>query len=392
MNGAGAVDSRQKRLLLRLGVIGIVCLAAAALGAMREPTQFFRSYLMAYVFWIGMPLGAMAVLMTCHLTGGEWNLPILRPLEAATRTLPLMAILFVPILAGSSRLYSWARSDAVAADALLQYKRPYLNPGFFIGRTIVYFAVWIGLACLLNRTWGENQSPRRKSHVESLSAPGLVVYFLTATFAMIDWVMSLEAHWYSTIFGLLFIAVQVLQALAVVIAMLGFLAQRPPLSEAVSEQTLNDLGNLLLTSVMLWAYLAFSQFLIIWSGNLTGEIPWYVSRESGGWSIVAMILITCHFAIPFALLLSRTIKRNLNSLSGLAAVLVILSIVDIFWLVVPAFEPRSPRVHWMDLFALAGLGGIWMSWFLRELDQRPLVPEYAPHAKTAKHHGNLFAH
>jgi hypothetical protein len=391
MNAPGDFSVKDTRLSSRLGAIGIACLLVAALGALREPTQFFRSYLTAYVFWIGMPLGAMAITMTYRLTGGEWGPPIARVLESVARTLPLMAILFIPIVLGISQLYSWARTDAVAADDLLQYKRPYLNPTFFIVRAIVYFAVWIGLSWLLGRSSGEEQSPRGTRRAESFSAPGLVVYFLTVTFAMIDWIMSAEAHWYSTIFGLLFIAVELVQALAFAIAMLGFLAQHPPLSEVTSEQALNDLGNLLLTAVMLWAYMSFSQFLIIWSGNLTTEISWYVRREGGAWSILALLLITCHFALPFALLLSRGFKRNLQKLSRLAAGLVVLGVIDVFWLVAPAFEPQAPRVHWLDLLTFCGLGGIWLAWFWRELGRRPLVAESVVRAKMAEHHGDVFA-
>lgn len=393
MNAAGSFDLEINRLQRRALTVGAAGLALCVLGALIEhdSVQFFRSYLLAYMFWLSIPLGCMAIVMLHHLTGGAWGFVIRRLLESGTRTLLAMAVLFVPVLFGLSRLYLWAQPAAVAADPILQYKRPYLNPAFFTGRAIFYFAVWMGLAFLLNR-WSFEQDrtgePGLTKRLEALSGPGLMLYGLTVTFASVDWVMSLEPHWFSTIYGMLFMVVQGLAAMAFVIVVAQMLAGRPPLSEIATPADFNDLGNLLLTFVMLWAYLAFSQFLIIWSGNLKDEIPWYTSRATGGWAWLAVFLIVFHFAVPFLLLLSRNVKRRLRMLSVVAGALIFLGWVDMYWLMVPAFAPDRPRIHWMDLAAAIGIGGVWIAAFLSELKGRPLVPLHDPRLQEAAEHAD----
>jgi hypothetical protein len=393
MNAAASFDLEINRLQRRALTVGAAGLALCVLGALIEhdSVQFFRSYLLAYMFWLSIPLGCMAIVMLHHLTGGAWGFVIRRLLESGTRTLLAMAVLFVPVLFGLSRLYLWAQPAAVAADPILQYKRPYLNPAFFTGRAIFYFAVWMGLAYLLNR-WSLEQDrtgePVLTQRLEALSGPGLVLYGLTVTFASVDWVMSLEPHWFSTIYGMLFMVVQGLAAMAFVIVVAQMLAGRPPLSEIATPADFNDLGNLLLTFVMLWAYLAFSQFLIIWSGNLKDEIAWYATRATGGWAWLAVFLIVFHFAVPFLLLLSRNVKRRLRMLSVVAGALIFLGWVDMYWLMVPAFAPDRPRIHWMDLAAAIGIGGIWIAAFLSELKGRPLVPLHDPRLQEAAEHAD----
>ena len=381
------VDRLQRSLL----ALGVACLGLLLLIALREPTQFFRSYLFAYVFWIGIPLGSLAFIMLHHLTGGRWGFGIRRLLEACTRTLPLMTLLFLPFPLGLARLYLWAQPAAVAADSMLQYKRPYLNAPFFLARAVFYFLVWLGLSYLLNR-WSHDQDRTgevdSQRHLRALSAPGLIAYGLTVTFASVDWVMSIEPHWFSTIYGMLFMIVQVLAALAFAVAILPLVAQVEPFSELITPQLLNDLGNLLLTFVMLWAYLAFSQFLIIWSGNLKDEIPWYTSRANGAWAAIAVTLLILHFGVPFLLLLSRGVKRRLELLAAVAVGLVALTVLDVFWLMVPGFLPDRPRFHWMDLLALIGIGGVWFATFLRQLQDRPLLPLHDPELQGALQHAD----
>ena len=371
------LDRIQHRSLIAGGVGLGLCLG----GAFLSPEQFFRSYLVAYLFWTGIALGSFAIVMLHHLTGGGWGFVIRRLLEAGTRTLPLMAVLFVPLLFGLPDLYVWARPAEVASDPILQHKSLYLNIPFFLIRTAGYFAIWIGVTYFLNK-WSVEQDrtaePLLTRRLQVLSGPGLVLYGLTATFASIDWAMSLEPHWLSTIYGVMFIVGQVLATLALMIPMALLLADREPLSNVVSPAYLVDLGNFLLAFVMLWAYMAFSQYIVIWSGNLPEEIPWYLHRTTGGWQWIALFLIIFHFAVPFLLLLSRVTKRSVQMLSAVAAALIVARFVDLFWLVVPAFHHTGVHIHWMDLVAPIGIGGIWMWFFIWQVKARSLLPLYDP--------------
>jgi hypothetical protein len=380
---------RASRAALIAGILG---LSTTFLGFARNPVQFYRSYLFAYLFWIGVPLGCLAILMMHHLTGGRWGLPIRRLAEAGSRTFLLMALLFGPILLGLSHLFLWAQPAAVAADPILQYKKPYLNASFFTIRAGIYFVIWVALGYFLSK-WSRDEDdkadPRLLARFEGLSAPGLILYGLTVTFASVDWVMSLEPHWFSTIYGLLFMVIEALTAMAFMILVARLLAEREPaVASAASPAQWNDLGNLLLAFVMLWAYLSFSQFLIIWATNLKDEIPWYVSRLSGGWGAIAIVLVILHFTVPFLLLLSRDVKRRKGVLGTLAGALIAISFVDLYWLVVPAFEPSGPRIHPMDLTAPIGIGGFWVATFLWQLRRRPLVPLHAVEMEEAVEHGD----
>jgi hypothetical protein len=391
MTATDALGARFDRIQKRALILGIAALILAVLDGIRAPEQFFRSYLLAFVFWLGFPLGCAAFLMVHHLTGGLWGLPIRRPLEAGTRTLPLLTAFALPLLLGLGRLYSWTHPALVAADTALKFKQPYLNLPFFLIRNVIYFAVWWVLARRLNRLSDEQDrtgDPTLAGRLETLSGPGLVLYGLTVTFFSIDWIMSLEPHWFSTIFGMIFMVLQVLGALALSILVAGLLSKREPVAGAITPDRFNDLGNLVLTFVMLWAYLAFSQFLIIWAGNLTKEIPWYVTRAEGGWAIVALMMIFFSFAIPFYLLLMRAIKRHVETLSVLCGALIVMTFVDIYWMVVPAFEKAGPRFYLLDFLLPVGMGGIWIAAFVRELKSRPLLPMHDPRFEGALEHGD----
>ena len=384
---AGRFDRIQRRAFL----LGIAALVLAALDGIRAPEQFFRSYLLAFVFWLGFPLGCAGFLMVHHLTGGFWGLPIRRPLEAGTRTLPLITALVLPLLLGVGRLYSWTHPDLVAADVVLKSKQLYLNLPFFLIRNVIYFAVWWALVRGLNR-WSDEQDrtgdPRLALRLENMSGPRLVLYGLTVTFFSIDWIMSLEPHWFSTIFGMIFMVLQVLSALALAVFVAGFLSQYEPIASVITSDRFNDLGNLVLTFVMLWAYLSFSQFLIIWAGDLINEIPWYLTRARGGWAMIALLLIFLSFAIPFFLLLMRPIKRRVETLSALCGALILITFVDVYWMVAPAFEKAGPRFYLLDFLLPVGIGGIWVAAFVAQLKSRPLLPLHDPRFEGALHHGD----
>src|SRR6202167_1347995 len=309
-----AADMRGWRT--RFLAIGAVALILGIVGGFFNADQFYRSYVWCYMFFIGLPLGMTALLMLQYLTGGAWGMVIRRPCEAASRTLPLLLILFLPIVIGIPHLYQWSHPDIVAHDPVLLHKRVYLNVPFFLIRAGLYFVGWMLIAHLLYRWSGEQDrgDARVAGRLEALSGPGLIFFGFSVTFMSVDWVLSINPHWFSTIFGLLFIAGEALSALAFLICLLVILSGRAALSDVPAPLHLHDVGKLLLALVMVWAYFSFSQLLVIWSGNLPEEIPWYLNRFAGGWQYIGVALVLLHFALPFALLLSRDLKRNFKLL------------------------------------------------------------------------------
>ena len=388
------LDRIQRPALIAGGAGILLCLIGLLINA-RHREQFFQSWLLAYLFWLGIPLGSFAILMLQHLAGGGWGLVLRRPLEAAARTLPLMAVLFIPLFCGLGKLYIWATDDAARGVGTSSLRAAYLNSGFFIVRTIIYFLLWIGLAIILNR-WSTREDqqpdPPLARRFQVLSSIGLLAYCLTMTFASIDWVMSLDPHWYSTIFGVLFIVGQALGALAFMTALLALLSTRPPLSSIVTANHFHDLGNLLLAFTMLWAYMQFSQFLIIWSGNIAEETPFYIYRTHRGWQVVGLLLIIFHFFIPFILLLNRRTKRSPHILARVGLAIVVMRLVDLFWIIVPHhaqgrhIEANYPIPHWLDIAAIAGIGGIWIWWFIAQLRRTTLVPVNDPRLAEVSAH------
>jgi len=376
------VSQIQKRSLQ----IGIIGLAISAIGGWLSPEQFFRSYLIGYLFCIGVALGCLALIMLHYLTGGTWGIVVRRLLESASRTLPLLALMFVPLIFGMHRLYIWTHPEAVQLVPLLQHKQPYLTVRFFLVRLAFYFAVWVLLESLLNR-WGHQldrvDDPRLSWRLKALSGPGLVLYGFTISFAAVDWIMSLNPQWFSTIFGMLVMVGQGLSALAFTISIASLIAVRKPMSEVFTPRHFHDLGKLLLMFTMLWAYLAFSQFLLVWAGNLPSEIPFYLHRWKGGWQWVGLMLILFHFAVPFLLLLSREVKRSVEWIAAVALLVIVMRFVDLFWLVQPEFSSGQFRIHWLNFVAPAGVGCIWLAAFAWQLQKRALLPQsYLDHRET----------
>jgi hypothetical protein len=364
-----------QRNALIAAVIGIIgCIVAAIL----EPGRFFASYLFAFIFWSNISLGFLGITMLHHMTSGRWSFLILRIGEAGMRVFPVLAVLFVPLLFGLRDLYPWiprAEEPAIAS------RGGYLNVPFFIVRAVLYFGIWIVMAFVLSG-WSRRQDatadPRLTRSLRLLSAPGLVVYALTATLAAVDWTMSLQPEWFSTIYGMLAITGQVLAAVTVAVVVLRLLTASGPLADVVAPRSLNDLGNMILAFVILWAYMSFSQFLITWAGNLPEEIPWYLRRLSAGWRTVGLILIIFHFGVPFFLLLLRRNKRVLGMLAGIALSLLLMRVVDVYWIVMPGAVPEGATVNWTDIAAFLAIGGVWVAWFIRQLEAVPLIPQHDP--------------
>ncbi len=374
------LDSLQRRALV-IGVVGLaLCVVGAFIGSLE---QFFRSYLFGYIFWLGLALGSLGLLMLHNLVGGPWGWLIRRILESAARTLPVMALLFVPLLFGLHSLYEWTHHDVVQNDPILIQKAPYLNESFFMVRTAIYFVVWIGIGFMLNRqmrSLDRAGAPAITRGMQNFSAVALLLYFMTATFASFDWMMSLEPHWFSTVYGLLFVVGQVLSTFAFAITMLVFMANsNAELKAMVLPKYLHDLGNFLLAFTMLWTYIAISQFLIIWSANLPEEVIWYTPRINGVGGWISAILLLLHFALPFFLLLMRRTKRHNNTLVRVAILLFVMRLVDLFWTMAPGLHHGEFHFHWLDLAAPIGIGGIWLALFCRNLKSVPtLVPANAP--------------
>ena len=374
--------SRFQQLAL---IVGIVFTVVFAIGFFVDRAQFFHSYLFAFSFWVGISVGSLALLMLQHMTGGGWGLVIRRVLEAGTRTLPLVLMMFVPIVLGAHRIYSWTHAEEMAKNEALTEKAKYLNLSFFTVRAAIYFAIWLALAYFLNR-WSlmQDKTADRQftKRMQMISGPGMVLFVFTVTFASIDWFMSLDPEWSSTIYGFVFVASWSLSALAFVVAVMAWLSKHEPMNNVVAQLHFHDLGKLLLALVMLWSYFAFSQFLIIWSANLPEEIRWYLPRTRGTWGAIALAVVILHFAFPFLFLLSRSFKRNAGKLVIVAVLILVMRLFDLFWMITPTFTGEHFQISWMDVVAPVGMGGLWLATFAWALRQRPLIPINDPLYET----------
>jgi hypothetical protein len=369
------ISEYQRRFL----IVGAVALGVSVPGAIFSARQFFVSYLFAYLFWFGIAFGCILIAMIHHLTGGRWGHPIRRFLEAGFGTFPLLALLFVPILFGLRELYPWARDNLAGGAA--PKTEAYLQPWFFIVRAVLYFSVWLLLAWRL-RKWSVTQDdvadPEPSKRLVTLSGPGLVIFPITATFAYIDWIMSLEPKWYSTIFAVIVLAGQVLAAYGFAVVLLKIFENQPLLASITSKVHFHQLGNLLLTFVMFWTYVAFGQLLVIYSGNTPEEIVWYLHRIEGSWKYIVGLIAVFHFFLPFLLLLFRSAKRRSSFLAGLATMLLLAHLIDIYWMITPSIFHGGIHVNWLDFAAPVGIGGLWIAAFLWVLKQAPLLAPNDP--------------
>ena len=372
-----------KTIQQRSLIVGLAFSVIAALGAWLRPDEFFRAYLLAFMAWLGITLGSMAILMLRHLTKGAWGMVIRRILGAAMRCVPLMIALFIPLLFGIHRLYIWARPlDGIADKHLREHlqdiTKTYLTVNGFIVRAAIYFAIWWALSFFLTKWSAEQDHPPMRDNsarFKALSGPGLILYGITITFAVIDWIMSIDPSWISTIFGLSFLIGQVLAALCFAVVVERILFRYKPMSELLKPEQVQDHGKFMLTFIMMWAYFAFSQWLIIWAGSLPEEITWYMRRLNGGWGYVGLFVVLFHFAVPFVFLISRPFKRDITRLVWLAVWLLLMRYVDLFWIIEPNFSVTL-NVTWLDVVVPIAMGGLWLAYFLRNLSTMPLVPAY----------------
>jgi len=376
-----------KTIAQRALMVGVVFGIAAVFLAFTRPNEFYRAYLLGFMCWLGVSLGSMAILIIRHLTGGGWGMVIRRILGAAMRTLPLLAVLFIPVILGIHKLYIWAQPlDSVADKHLREHleniTRTYLTTNGFIIRAVIYFAIWNLLSFLLSH-WSKQAdhagAPDNTQRFKAVAGPGLILYGFTISFAAIDWVMSLDPNWISTIFGLIILIGEVLSAMCFAVVVERILFNYKPMSEMLKPDFVHDHGKWMLTFVMVWAYFSFSQWLIIWAGNLPTEITFYLKRLNGGWGWMGLALALFHFAVPFAILLSRPFKRDIRKLVWLAIWLMLMRFVDLFWIIEPNFS-QTFKLTVADVVVPIAIGGLWLAYFFRNLAALPLLPAYDPSA------------
>jgi len=381
-----------RKISQRSLAIGVIFALISGALAFVRPDEFYRAYLLGFMCWLGVALGSMAILMIRHLTGGGWGTVIRRILGAAMRTLPVLAILFIPIImaVGQHRIYPWAMPLESIQDTHIRehlekhsfIKASYLNFSGFVIRAFFYFAIWNVLSFLLSK-WSKQTdhagAPDNSGRFKAVAGPGLILYGFTISFAAIDWVMSLDPSWISTIFGLLILIGEVLSAMCFAVVVERILFNYKPMSEMLTPDFVHDHGKWMLTFIMVWAYFSFSQWLIIWAGNLPAEITFYLKRLSNGWGSIGLFLVLFHFAIPFALLLSRPFKRDIRKLVWLAVWMMLMRYLDLFWIIEPNFS-RTLNITMADIVVPIAIGGIWLWYFFRNLAALPLLPAYDPDA------------
>jgi hypothetical protein len=377
-----------KTISQRLLIVGIVFALISAWLAISNPNQFYPAYLLAFMDWLGVALGSMAIIMIRHLTGGGWGVVIRRVQGAAMRTLPGLSVLFIPLLiaVAQHRMYPWAMPrQSITDDHIREHlaKQPfiteqYLNFHGFLIRAIIYFAIWNLLSYLLSKWSIEGDSPKARDNSQrfkAVSGPGLILYAFTITFAVIDWVMSLDPTWISTIFGLIILIGEMLSAICFAVFVERILVKYKPMSDLLKPNFVHDHGKWMLTFTMVWAYFGFSQWLIIWAGNLPNEITFYLRRIDGGWGWIALVLAFLGFAAPFAVLLSRPFKRDIRKLVWLAIWILFIRWTDLFWIIEPNFS-KTFRITVADIVVSVAVGCLWMAYFFRNLSSLPLLPVY----------------
>lgn len=394
MTPAGTIP-RELLRLQRPGLIGAgVGIVLMIVGLFLTSHSFFRAYLFAWLFFLGISLGCLAIVMLSFLVNGDWGWLVRRFAEAAAVNLPLLAVLFIPIILGRAHLFPWANKEWVRVDPVLAHRAPYMNTTFFTLRAIIYFAIWIGLAFRLrglslayDRT-GELALLRR---AQRISAAGLVIYIVTMTLASVDWIMTRDPHWFSHTIGFIVVIGQTASGMAFVTLLVTRVADRDPIAPVIEPRILNDLGNLLLTLVILFTYVSFAQLLVIWMGNIRDDVSYYVDRgfnptHPNPWRWVGAVLILFHFFLPFFILLGRENKRRARTLGFVAALLLFMRMVDVYFWTAPtdlraptiAYAPGTPT--WLDIPAVLAIGGVWLVLYVWNLEGQSLLPRTVPPA------------
>lgn len=366
-----------KRYGIVLLITGIMVTGLSAYGYFSNSAQFFMSYLVAWIFWVSIGLGALFFVMLNHLTGAVWSLVLRRVTESVMIALPFMAILFIPLIFGLHDMYHWTHTEDVAKDAILSQKTGYLNVPFFLIRSAVYFIAWFLIAFMLYKisiSQDNNPSAEQIKKMRRVSGPGMVVFALTTSFAGFDWLMSLDAHWYSTIFGVYFFSGGLLASLAVLTLIGIYLRTKNILKEIITVEHYHDLGKLMFAFTIFWGYMAFSQYFLIWYANIPEETIWYLHRWEGNWKILSLTLVFGHFVIPFLGLMTRAAKRNLTWLMLISMWILIMHWIDLYWIAMPTYAHHGFHLTWMDLTLFVGIGGIFLGIFWKFLSSNAIIP------------------
>ncbi len=389
--------ARWQSIALGIGGIGLIIWI---FGYMTDPENALRGWLLGFIFWAGIAIGGLGILLLQYVTGGAWGIVIRRVAEACARTIPFVALLFVPIGLGVYQIYEWAN---LPDDPFVKWRGIYMEPGWWAARAILIFVLFSAMAYILSN-WGAKQdasgdyeeSAKWLGKATAFSGVAIVIYVLIVTFASVDWMMTLEPHWFSTMWGFLFTAGWALSCFCFSVAILAFLSDKAPMNRVLGKRHFHDIGKLMLALVMVWAYFNFSQYLIIWSGNLTEETPYFLTRSKGGWGAMGLMLIVLHFAFPFVILLMQDFKRKAKWLAGLAVFILVMRLIDMYYIIGPSPKIGDLKKHLLevpfrlspwDIVAPIAVGGIWIALFIWQYRRRPIVPLNDPFFENAIKHG-----
>ncbi len=374
------------KLAITVGVIGILL---SVLGYTQDHQRFFFAYLVAYAFWTTISLGALFFLLMHHVTGAAWSVSFRHVVESIASAIPLLAVLWIPVGFGIHDLYHWSDVALVAQDKMLTMKAPYLNTTFFVIRTVIYFLIWGFISHKLISISRRTKSMQEIASMRKVSAVSTVFYAITVSFAMFDWLMSLDPHWYSTIYGVYLFGGAYLNGIAMIILTIAVLKGQNLLLSEVTPEHNQDLGKLLFGFVVFWAYISASQYFLIWYGNIPEETIWFRHRWEGTWKIFSLLLLTTGFLLPFFILMFRAVKRNLILLATMALVILVSHWMDLHWNVMPELHREGVKLNWMDLSTMMAVGGLffWRVWAV--LSGRSVLPVHDPMLEKSLSHKNF---
>ncbi|MBD3377187.1 hypothetical protein GF406_19310 [candidate division KSB1 bacterium] len=362
-------------------IIGAVFLALSVIGFFVDKNQFFFSYQVAFTFWLSIGLGGLFLTLLHHVFGATWSIVLRRIMETIMSVLPWMVLFFLPMLLGLHELFHWTHSDAVAHDPLLQQKQPYLNVPFFIIRAVIYFSVWIYLARWFYKKSvdQDKEYDHKQAHrLRQVAAPAIILFALTLTFAAFDWMMSLDPHWYSTIYGVYYFAGSTLATISILIIFTRTIQAKGGMKNVLNLDHYHDMGKMLFTFVVFWAYIAFSQYFLIWYANIPEETLYYFHRWEGNWKTISLIIVFGKFVIPFLILITRSSKRNLTFLTTISLWLLLMQWLDLYWMIMPTLHPHSTHFSWLDVTTLLGIGGVFVGLFFNKVQKQEIVPVNDP--------------